>query len=104
MPRPKSENEVETLETELAQLNKKLEDAKARARARKAAEDSRRWHLAGLAAVQQMQDAPDSEFFKTMMSLLEGYARSASDRALFGLAAKPSNGADAEAPSPTLLP
>lgn len=92
MPRPRTHDEVEHYEAELAAIAKKLEEAKARSKARKAAEDHRRWLLAGQAAVQHMQAAPDSEFFKTMMSLLDEHARSASDRSLFGLGSKPSDG------------
>jgi hypothetical protein len=104
MPRPKSEDEVELLEAQLADLSKKLDDAKARFKARKAQEDHRRWLLAGQVAVQHMQGEPGGQFFKTMMGLLDQHARSASDRALFGLTSKPSNGADADTPAPTLLP
>lgn len=87
MPRPRSDSEVEHYEAELAAVSKKLEEARARFKARKAADDHRRWQLAGQAAVQQMQAAPDSQFFKTMTGLLNEHARSAADRALFGLPA-----------------
>jgi hypothetical protein len=87
MPRPRSEAEVEHYEAELATVTKKLEEARARFKARKAAEDHRRLLLAGQVAVQQMQAAPDGEFFRTMMGLLDRHTRSAGDRALFGLPA-----------------
>jgi hypothetical protein len=93
MPRPRSHDEVEHYEAELAAAAKKLEDAKARFKARKASEDHRRWLLAGQAAVAHMQSATDSDFFKTMMGLLNDHARSAADRSLFGLGSKTSNGA-----------
>jgi len=102
MPRPRSDNEVEHYEAELAATTKKLEEAKARAKARKAADDHRRFELAGQVAVQQMQGAPDSEFFKTMMARLDLLAVSAADRALFGLPArKAANGAVSSDQSPT---
>jgi hypothetical protein len=100
MPRPRSDNEVEQIETQLAGLNKRLEEARARSKARKAAEDHRRWQLAGQCAVQEMQANPGSEFFKTIMALLDRHAVSAADRALFGLPLrKGTNGAESNGPS-----
>jgi len=102
VPRPRSDDEVEQIETQLAGLNKRLEEAKARSKARKAAEDHRRWLLAGQVAVQQMQAAPSGEFFKTIMGLLDNHARSAADRALFGLLPlKGSNGDGGDGSSQT---
>jgi len=92
MPRPRADTELESLEAQREALDRKIKEVAAREKARKAAEDHRRWLLAGQAAVQHMQAVPDSEFFKTMMSLLNEHARSASDRSLFGLRSKPSNG------------
>jgi hypothetical protein len=92
MPRPRSGNELKALEAQREELERKIKEVAAREKARKAAEDHRRWLLAGQVAVQQMQAAPNSDFFKTMMGLLNEHARSASDRGLFGLAAKMSNG------------
>jgi hypothetical protein len=89
---------LESLEAQREALERKIKDVTAREKARKAAEDHRRWLLAGQASVQRMQAAPDSEFFKTMMSLLNEHARSAADRALFGLPAlKNGNGTGDEA-------
>lgn len=85
MPRPRSGTELESLEAQKDALERKIKEVTAREKARKAAEDSRRWRLAGEVAVQQMQAAPESEFFRTMMRLLDQHARSAADRALFGL-------------------
>jgi hypothetical protein len=93
MPRPKFGEELQSLEAQRVALDRKIKEVAARERAKKAAEDSRRWILAGQVAVQQMQAAPGSEFFKTMMGLLNEHARSASDRSLFGLSSKASNGA-----------
>jgi hypothetical protein len=85
MPRPKSENELEALRAQAAALEQKIKEVAAREKAKKAAEDHRRWVLAGQVAIQQMQAAANGEFFKTMMGLLNEHARSAADRALFGL-------------------
>ena len=81
-------NEVEHYEAELAASTKRLEEARARAKARKAAEDTQRWKLAGQCAVDLMQAEPDSPFFKKMLEALDRHVRSASDRTLFGLPAK----------------
>jgi hypothetical protein len=91
---------LESLEAQRDALERKIKQVAAREKARKAAEDHRRWLLAGQAAVQQMQAAPDSEFFNEMMRLLEGL-RSASDRKLFGLSSKAPNGS-ADDTSPDL--
>lgn len=101
MPRPRSDNEVEQIEAQLLGLNKRLEDAKARFKARKAAEDHRRWQLAGQCAVQHMQAAPDSEFFRLMMRLLDQFVRAAADRALFGLPRLANGGPTNEEAPPT---
>jgi hypothetical protein len=94
MPRPRSGTELESLEAQREALERKIKEVAAREKAKKAAEDNRRWQLAGQVAVQQMQAAPDGEFFKVMMRALEQHARSASDRALFGLPSpKAANGA-----------
>jgi hypothetical protein len=85
VPRPRSESELELLEAQREALDRKIKEVAAREKAKKAAEDNRRWQLAGQVAVQQMQAAPEGEFFKVMMHALEKHARSASDRALFGL-------------------
>jgi hypothetical protein len=104
MPRPKSGTELESLEAQREALDRKIKEVEAREKARKAAEDSRRWILAGQVAVQRMQAMPSSEFFKTMMSLLNEHARSASDRALFGLSPKPSSGKGGDDHEPSPLP
>jgi hypothetical protein len=94
MPRLRSENELESLEAQREALERKIKEVAAREKAKKAAEDSRRWLLAGQVAVEQMQAVPESEFFKVMMRALDQQARSAADRALFGLPSpKGSNGA-----------
>jgi hypothetical protein len=85
MPRPRSGTELESLEAQRMALERKIREVASREKAKKAAEDHRRWLLAGQVAVQHMQAAPDSEFFRTMMGLLDRHARSAADRALFGL-------------------
>ena len=92
MPRPRSANELEALQAQRDALERKIKEVAAREKAKKAAEDHRRWILAGQAAVQHMQAAPGSEFFNTMMRLLNEHARSASDRSLFGLSTKTTNG------------
>lgn len=94
MPRPRNENALEALEAQREALDRKIKEVAAREKAKKAAEDHRRWLLAGQVAVQRMQDAPGSDFFNTMMGLLNEHARSAADRSLFGLGAKASNGSD----------
>jgi hypothetical protein len=96
MPRPRSGTELESLEAQREALERKIKEVAAREKAKKAAEDHRRWLLAGQVAVEQMQAAPESEFFKTMMGLLNEHARSASDRTLFGLSSKASNGASGD--------
>jgi hypothetical protein len=85
MPRPRSENELESLRAQAAALDQKIKDVAARDRARKAAEDHRRWLLAGQVAVQMMQEAPDGDVFRQIMRALDRHVKSASDRALFGL-------------------
>lgn len=85
MPRPKSESELELLEAQREALERKIREVTAREKARRAQEDHRRWQLAGQCAVREMLAKPDSDFFRVMMSLLDATARSASDRALFGL-------------------
>jgi hypothetical protein len=85
MPRPRSESELELLEAQREALDRKIKEVAAREKAKKAAEDNRRWLLAGQVAVQKMQDEPNGEFFNVMMRALEKHARSAADRALFGL-------------------
>jgi hypothetical protein len=104
MPRLKAGSELESLETQREALDRKIKEVSAREKARKAAEDHRRWLLAGQVAVQQMQAAPQSEFFKAMMGLLNEHARSASDRSLFGLGIKTSNGMDRDDRGSRLLP
>jgi hypothetical protein len=85
MPRPRSEDELESLKAQAAVLEEKIKEVAAREKARKAAEDHRRWLLAGQVTIQIMQDAPDSEFFRTVMKALDRVAKSTSDRVLFGL-------------------
>ncbi len=85
MPRLRSGSELASLEAQREALERKIKEVAAREKAKKAAEDHRRWLLAGQAAVEQMQAAPDSEFFRSMLGLLDRHARSAADRALFGL-------------------
>jgi hypothetical protein len=105
MPRPRLENELESLEAQREALDRKIKEVAAREKAKKAAEEHRRWLLAGQVAVQQMQDAPESDFFKLMMGLLDRHARSAADRALFGLAGqKGRNGAGDDDHEPNVLP
>jgi hypothetical protein len=103
MPRPRSGTELESLEAQRDALERKIKQVAAREKAKKAAEDHRRWLLAGQIAVQQMQAAPDSDLFKLMMGLLDGL-RSASDRKLFGLSSKASNGSGNDDSGPSLLP
>jgi hypothetical protein len=86
MPRPRSENELETLRAQAEALERRIKEVAAREKAKKATEDHRRWLLAGQVAVQMMQEKPDGDFFRAMMDLLDRHARTASDRALFGLA------------------
>jgi|HubBroStandDraft_3_1064219.scaffolds.fasta_scaffold00850_5 hypothetical protein len=92
MPRQKSGTELESLRAQEQALQKRIREAEARDKANKARDDSRRWQLAGQVAVQKMQASPEGEFFKAMMDGLNEHARSASDRALFGLSPKLSNG------------
>lgn len=87
MARPKSGNELESLRAQAAALEQKIKEVAAREKAKKAADDHRRWLLAGQAAVQMMQETPDGAFFRALMDRLDRHARSASDRALFGLPA-----------------
>jgi hypothetical protein len=101
MPRPRSENELESLRAQAAALDQKIKDIAARDRARKAAEDHRRWLLAGQVAVQMMQEAPDGDVFTQIMRALDRHLKSASDRALFGLAAaSATNGKGADGAKP----
>jgi hypothetical protein len=92
MPRQKSGTELESLRAQEQALQERIRQVEARDKANKARDDTRRWQLAGQVAVQHMQALPESEFFKAMMSGLNEHARSASDRALFGLSPKSSNG------------
>jgi hypothetical protein len=95
MPRPRSGTELESLEAQREALERKIKEVAAREKAKKAAEDNRRWLLTGQVAIQQMQAAPEGEFFQTIMALLDEHTRSAADRALFGLPAlRGTNGAD----------
>lgn len=102
MPRLRSANELENLEAQKEVLERRIKEVAAREKARKAADDHRRWLLAGQAAVQHMQAAPQGEFFKTMVGLLNEHARSAADRALFGLTAPKAsvNGRGHSTPTP----
>jgi hypothetical protein len=104
MPRLRSENVLETLEAQREALELKIKKVAAYEKTKKAAEDNRRWQLAGKAAVEHMQADPSGSFCKTMMSLLDHHARSASDRKLFGLRSKASNGGNGEEDSASLLP
>lgn len=105
MPRLKSENKLESLKAQERALQQKIKEVEAHDKAKKARDDHRRWELAGQVAVQQMQTVPDGEFFKTMMDLLDRHARSAADRALFGLTSpKSSSTASGDGESASLLP
>jgi hypothetical protein len=84
MPRPRSDNEVEHYEAELAATTKKLEEARARVKARQARDHHRRCQLAGECALQLMEAEPNGPFSDKMTGALERHARSAADRALFG--------------------
>jgi hypothetical protein len=99
MPRPRSGSELESLRAQAQTLEQRIRAVAAREKAKQAQEDHRRWQMAGQCAVLKMQTEPDGEFFKTMMGLLDRHARSASDRALFGLpAATATNGKSADEP------
>lgn len=96
MPRPRSGTELESLRAQHQALQQRIKEVEAREKAKKAAEDHRRWILAGQVAVQEMLSAPDGEVSRKLLMLLNAHARSASDRALFGLpSAKPLNGKSA---------
>ena len=92
MPRRSSESELEALRTQAAALDRKIKDVAARDRAKRAAEDVRRNLLAGAAALEHMAAEPEGTFAATLLSLINGKIRSASDRALFGLPALAGNG------------
>jgi hypothetical protein len=97
--RQKLGEELETLRAKAVALDQKIKEVAARDKAKKAAEDHRRWLLAGQVAVQQMQTTPNSEFFNTMLRLLDKHARSAADRDLFGLPMSKTNNGKAAAPA-----
>lgn len=85
MPRLKSGSELDSLRAQAAALEQKIKEVAAREKAKKAAEDHRRWQIAGQVAVQEMMNAPEGETARRLRALLDKHARSAADRALFGL-------------------
>jgi hypothetical protein len=87
MPRPRTDGLLDRLRAEADALAVRIKQEEERDKARKAREDVRRWQLAGQVAIEQMQAAPEGEFFRTMLSLLDRHVRAAGDRALFGLPA-----------------
>jgi hypothetical protein len=92
MSRPRRESELESLRAQQAALEKKIKEVAARERARQAAEEVRRNLLAGAAALEHMAAEPEGAFAATLLGLVNRKARSASDRALFGLPALAGNG------------
>lgn len=85
MARPKRESALESLHAQREEIERKIKKVAAREKARKAADDHRRWLLAGQIAVQEMMDTPEGETARRLLALLDKHARSAADRALFGL-------------------
>jgi hypothetical protein len=84
MPRPRSGSELEALRAQAIELDRKIKEAAARDRAKREAEDQRRYQIAGAAALEHMAAEPQSPFAATLLGLINGRARSVSDRALLG--------------------
>lgn len=89
MPRHRSENELEALRAQAVALEKKIKETEARDRAKRNAEDQRRRQIAGTVALEHMAAEPQSAFAATLLGLINGCARSATDRALFNLPSTP---------------
>jgi hypothetical protein len=85
MPRQRSEDKLEALRARAVELDKKIKEAAAHDRAKRAAEDVRRRLLVGTAALEHMAAAPESPFAATLLGLINDRVRSAADRALFNL-------------------
>jgi hypothetical protein len=85
MPRHRSDTELEALQAQAVALDKKIKEAAARDRVRRETEENRRRMIAGLVALEHMATEPRSAFAATLLGLVNNRARSAADRALFGL-------------------
>jgi hypothetical protein len=92
MPRQRSENRLEWLRQQALALDAQIKAETVKERAKRDAEDQRRWLIAGAAALELMAAEPDSAFAATMLSLIDQRARSVADRALFNLAPLPKEG------------
>jgi hypothetical protein len=97
MPRPRSDNELESLRSQEQALKERIKQVEARDRAKKARDDHRRWQLVGQAALARLEAEPQTEFASVMLGLINAHARSTADRALFNLPplSKAANGSNA---------
>jgi hypothetical protein len=98
MPRRQPGSDLEALRAQAIALDAKIKETAARERTKREAEDQRRRQIAGAAALEHMAAELDGPFAATMLSLINGRARSVADRALFNLPANPKETASPAAP------
>jgi hypothetical protein len=85
MARPRTETALDTLRQQQIELAKRIAAAAAAARERAKQDEQRRRAIAGAAALEHMAAEPQGPFAATLLGLINRYARSAADRALFNL-------------------
>lgn len=76
---------IDKLEKKKAQIDAQLKDARARDKAQKRKDDTRRKIIAGALALEHAERNPNGEFSRTILDLIQKHVTTDKDRALFGL-------------------
>ena len=85
-----SNSRIDKLEEKRRQIDAQLQAARARDRAQKRKDDTRRKIIAGALALEHAERNPDSEFTQIMLRLIQNGAKTKKDRDLFDLDPLPS--------------
>ena len=80
-----SNSRIEKLEKQRAQIDAQLKAARARDKAQRRKDDTRRKIITGALALEHAQRNPDSDFTRTMLRLIQEGVKTNRDRALFDL-------------------
>ena len=86
-----STDRIQKLEKKKAQIDAQLKAARARDKAQKRKDDTRRKIIAGALALEHAEKNPDSEFTRTILRLIQHSVTTARDRDLFDLDPLPAN-------------
>lgn len=76
---------IDKLEKKRAQIEAQLQAARARDKAQKRKDDTRRKIIAGALALEHAEKDPNGEFARTILGLMQKYVTTDKERALFDL-------------------